>query len=93
VSPPDVRSRLAALVASQAHPPSTADTITDDTALLGGGLDLDSLSLLDLVVSIEEQFDVKVAAADVTPEHFGTFGALAAYVGARVESTEEQRRD
>jgi acyl carrier protein len=78
----DFRGRLAALVAGLAHPPVDPATISDDTGLLRGGLDLDSLSLLEIVVGLEG-FGIEVPAADVTPEHFGTFARLLAYTGSR----------
>lgn len=83
MTPDELRARLAALVASLAPASSPAESITDDTVLLDGGIDLDSLSLLDLVVSIDDELGVQVASADVTPEHFATFGRLVAYVTPR----------
>jgi acyl carrier protein len=78
------RGRLAALVAGLAHPPVDPASISDATVLLRGGLDLDSLALLELVVGLE-QWGIEVPAADVTPANFGTFASLLAY--ARDRST------
>ena len=78
----DLRSSLAALVASVARPPADPATVADDTSLLGGGLDLDSLSVLELVVGLEG-LGVVVPPEDVTPTHFGTLSSLVAYVRGR----------
>jgi acyl carrier protein len=78
----DLRGRLAALVAGLAHPPVDPATVSDATVLLRGGLDLDSLSLLELVVGLEG-LGIEVPATDVTPAHFGTFASLLAYARAR----------
>jgi acyl carrier protein len=58
-----------------ADPPGAAD---DLFALL------DSLQILRLVVWVEERFGLKVADEDLTAEHFGTVGRVAAFVGRRV---------
>jgi acyl carrier protein len=79
----DLRGGLAALVASLARPPVDPATVSDDTVLLQGGLDLDSLSLLELVVGLE-RWGIEVPAADVVPANFRTFALLLAYARTRV---------
>jgi acyl carrier protein len=77
----DLRRSVAALAASVARPPADPAALRDDTSLLGGGLDLDSLSMLELVVGLEK-LGVAVAAEDVVPANFGTFSSLLAYARA-----------
>jgi acyl carrier protein len=81
----DLRGGLAALVARLARPPVEPATLRDDTVLLQGGLDLDSLSLLELVVGLE-QWGIEVPPADVVPAHFGTFALLLSYARSRLPS-------
>ena len=56
--------------------------LSNETSLLEGGI-LDSLSLLRLVVFIEEQFDITVGEADLLPENFDSVKAISAYLRAR----------
>jgi acyl carrier protein len=37
------------------------DSIQDDAPLVGGGLDLDSIDLLELVVGLEKEYGLKIA--------------------------------
>ena len=37
------------------------DSIRDDAPLVGGGLDLDSIDLLELVVGLEKEYGLKIA--------------------------------
>ena len=37
------------------------DRIQDDAPLVGGGLDLDSIDLLELVVGLEKEYGLKIA--------------------------------
>jgi len=37
------------------------DTLQDDAPLVGGGLDLDSIDLLELVVGLEKEYGLKIA--------------------------------
>ena len=43
-------------------------------------LQLQSLELVMLVEAIEDAFGLRVAAADVSPQNFGTLGRMVAYV-------------
>jgi acyl carrier protein len=56
--------------------------LSNDTSLLEGGI-LDSLSLLRLVVFLEEQFHITVGEADLLPENFDNVNTICAYLRAR----------
>jgi acyl carrier protein len=56
--------------------------VTKDTALIESGI-IDSLSMLKLVVFIEERFSVKVPAEDVVPENFETVEAICRYLRSK----------
>jgi acyl carrier protein len=55
--------------------------LKNDTPLLETGI-LDSLSVLQLVLFLEQQFGVVVAPEDLIPENFGTVDAICAYLRA-----------
>jgi acyl carrier protein len=56
--------------------------LKNDTSLLDSGI-LDSLSLLRLVVFLEEQFDITMGDADLLPENFASVNAICAYLRTR----------
>jgi acyl carrier protein len=56
--------------------------LADETPLLESGI-LDSLSLLRLVVFLEERFGITVGDADLLPESFASVNAICAYLRAR----------
>lgn len=41
------------------------DEITEDSPLFGGGLGLDSVDALEIVVAVEEKFDVSITDEDM----------------------------
>lgn len=55
------------------------DSLKSDTDLLSSGL-LDSLTMMDLVVFIEVEFEQRIAMNDMRPERFRTIGAIAQLV-------------
>ena len=79
----DLRGTLAALVAAQANPPCAPSALDDLTPLFAGGLEVDSVGVLELVVSLEERFGVTLSAEEVGGESFATFGRLLALVAGR----------
>ena len=56
--------------------------LADETPLLESGI-LDSLSLLRLVVFLEERFGITMGDADLLPENFASVNAICAYLRAR----------
>ena len=56
--------------------------LANDTSLLDSGI-LDSLSLLRLVVFLEERFGITMGDADLLPENFASVNAICAYLRAR----------
>lgn len=64
--------------------------LQNDSPLLETGI-LDSLSLLRLVLYLEEQFGVVVDAGDLIPANFETIDAICAYLHAQQGMQEVQR--
>jgi acyl carrier protein len=60
--------------------------LSDDTSLLDSGI-LDSLSLLQLVVFLEERFGITVGDADLLPQNFASVQTICAYLRARKAGT------
>src|SRR5262245_52638172 len=52
--------------------PGFSDVLTDDTPLTEGGLGLDSLALMDLIAEIETTLGLRLQAAEISAENFGT---------------------
>lgn len=56
------------------------ETITPETSLRDGGLELDSIDVLEVVVAIEHHFNVKVGDAETGKKYFRTIGGIADFV-------------
>ena len=64
------------------------ESLGDDQPLFGsGGLGLDSIDALELVVAIEREFDVTVPEGKVDPEVFRTVRALARWLEPRLPAS------
>jgi acyl carrier protein len=48
-----------------------------------GALGLDSLDFIELSIALEERFGIVIQEGEDVAAHFGTFGALVQFVGAR----------
>lgn len=60
-----------------------ANTLTADTPLMGTGLGMDSVDLLEAVVAIETKYKVKVADAEVGKKYFQTLGTIAEFIQSK----------
>ena len=57
-----------------------ADSLDADTPLLGSLPELDSMAVLELVLALEQRFEITIEGEDVTAEVFETLSSLAAFV-------------
>ncbi len=62
------------------------ETIEDDTPLVGGEFDLDSLDVLMLITSLEKEFGVKINSKQAGREVFASVGSLSRYVAAQADA-------
>lgn len=53
--------------------------VSNEESLVESGL-LDSIVVVDLVVAIEEEYDVHIPNSDVIPEHFESINHIVAYL-------------
>jgi acyl carrier protein len=63
--------------------------LTNTTSLLETGV-LDSLSLLKLVLFVQERFGIVVDDVDLVPEHFASVDAICVYLRSRAEESAGQ---
>jgi acyl carrier protein len=68
----------------------TPDDIADDEPLFAGGLGLDSIDALEIVVMLESEFGIKVKNETSARDHFRSVSTLAAYVGERLGQEQPQ---
>ena len=61
----------------------TPDDISDDEPLFAGGLGLDSIDALEIVVMLETEFGLKVKNESSAREHFRSIASLADFVAER----------
>jgi acyl carrier protein len=74
----DIREFVLTTVTRDMNLLSSTDHITDESAVGAGGLDLDSLSLIELTLRIEERFKVQIPDSDIEPLGAMTLGELIA---------------
>ena len=58
--------------------------IGDDAPLFGGGLGLDSIDALELVVGLEKEFGIKIEDEEVGREAFASVNALIRFIEAKL---------
>ena len=68
----------------------TPEDIGDHEPLFNGGLGLDSIDALEIVVMLESEFGIKVKNESSAREHFRDVAALAEFVGQRVSEQQPQ---
>ena len=89
----ELETRLKTLIVSGLHldgvDPASIDS---DAPLFGdrgelGGLGLDSIDALELVVKIEKEFGIKIGSAEESRQALASVASLAAFIRARADAS------
>ena len=81
MSNPDLRSRIKEMLVKNLMLQVTSDQIGDDIPLFGpGGLGLDSIDALELVVSMEKTFGVGVPNSEVAGKALRSVNTIHDYI-------------
>jgi len=87
----DLRTKLKELLIERLKfEDMTPADIADEQPLFAGGLGLDSIDALEIVVMLESEFGIKVKNESSAREHFRDVAALAEFVGQRVAEQQPQ---
>lgn len=79
--PDPLIARLKQLIVDTLHLEETAPAdIPDTEPLVGGGLSLDSIDALELVVRLEKEFGLKIASSEEARRALASVASLAQYV-------------
>ena len=62
-----------------------AEEIDDEDALFGGGLGLNSMATIEIIVGLEEEFGIEVPDEDLRMELFDSVQTMADYVRAELQ--------
>ena len=69
----------------------TPDDIGDDQPLFGEGLGLDSVDALEMIVALEQRFQVKIAGGDIAPGFFESVSAMHRFICEMVDRSARVR--
>lgn len=80
----EIQGAVVALIQKTIEVPLTPDELTPNSGLLGHGIGLDSIEILELVAAIETEFDLTIDDGELTETHFATLGTLVDFVRHRL---------
>ena len=61
-------------------------SITDDTQMVGAGLEMDSIDALELVVRVEKEFGIKIKSSEEAKTALKSIKSLADFIRAAQQS-------
>lgn len=74
----EIRDFIVNTVVEDMNHPIAPDQVTGESPLGSGGIDLDSLSLIELTMRLERRFNVQFPETDIEPLSAMTLGELTA---------------
>lgn len=84
--PDPLKSKLKQLIVSTLKLEDVkAEDLADDEPLIGSGLNLDSIDALELVVTLEKEFGIKIKSSEESREALASIAHLAEFIRARAD--------
>jgi acyl carrier protein len=81
-----LNSRLKSIIVETLQLEGVApEDIADDEPLMGAGLSLDSIDVLELVVKLEKDFGIKISSSEESREALASVQHLADFIRQRVQ--------
>ncbi len=81
----DIRSRVKGVLCRNLLKDLDADELGDDSPLIEYGVGVDSVSRLEFLVALEEEFGVRLDESEITPEFFDTVSNIAGFISDRIK--------
>ena len=80
-----LKSRIKNMIVERLFLPVAPDSIADDASLMET-YDIDSVALFELVVGLEDEFEVSMEDMEFSPANFETVNAMAALIESKQAS-------
>ena len=80
----EIVSQLKEMIAKELDMYLGTDEIDEKASLFEGGIALDSMAIMDLILLVEERFGFVFDEAELDIEHFQTVSALADLIAAKL---------
>ena len=81
---PAILTRVCALLTERLGLDANGGSRDETTGLLGQGIGLDSVEVLQLVSAIEEAWSLTIDDEDLQREHFATLGTVVTFIQERL---------
>jgi acyl carrier protein len=81
----DIQSDVIAILQSRLGVPVGSITPHPETPILGAIPEMDSMSVVGILASLEEQYGIKVDDDEIDADVFATVGSLTAFVKCKLE--------
>jgi acyl carrier protein len=82
--PTDIEDRVKKVITERLKLNVNAEEISNNTPLIGKGLGLDSVGVLELVVGLEQEFDIMFDDSEMNIELFENIGSLTNYINKKL---------
>lgn len=78
-----IKSKLKEIIIDDLNINLSADQIRDDISLYEDGIGLDSISIVNFIVTIEKRFDIQFGENEISSRLFSNINSLAAFIASK----------
>jgi acyl carrier protein len=79
----EIKTKIKGVIAYDLDVAIDIDEIHDETTLFDGGLWLDSIAIINLIVLLEQKFSITFDENEISSQLFSSVSSLASYIAAK----------
>ncbi|MBW8683054.1 acyl carrier protein [Chitinophaga rhizophila] len=80
-----IKSKLKEIIVDDLNINLTTDQIRDDMSLYEDGIGLDSISIVNFIVTIEKRFDIQFGENEISSRLFSNINSLAEFIAGKAK--------
>ncbi|MEE9174616.1 MAG: acyl carrier protein [Thermodesulfobacteriota bacterium] len=80
----DIEKRVKKVLIKNALKDIDTKELNIDSPLIEYGVGLDSVATLELVVALEEEFQIRIDESEITPETFESIKSISSHISQRI---------
>lgn len=89
----DELNRLRTVIRDTLQIGDRADGLTENSRLLGGIPEFDSVAVIGIVMAIEDEFGVKISDRELSADVFETLGSLSRFISAKTQAAAPRKAE
>ncbi|UII27574.1 phosphopantetheine-binding protein [Fulvivirga maritima] len=82
----EIKKKIRSIIANDLDANINEEDLSDDVSLYDGGIGLDSIAIINLIVELENKFDISFDETEINAQLFSNINSLADFISGKMNA-------